>query len=227
VIIPRETLEDRAAVDAVTSAAFGRPWVDGEPVETRLLRALRDDAGWISTLSMVAERDHQIIGHVVCTRGRVGVLDALGLGPISVLPSRQRQGAGAALMHAVIGAADAARESLIALLGDPRFYIRFGFVPASSLGSKLLILPGLSTSRYGLDELPARGRRRVSIRSAIRRRLTAAGRARRSVCAPVPRSTNRSRRASARRRSGFRFGLADTGSGSVATRPVSATKQEL
>lgn len=134
VIIRRETLEDRAAVDAVTSAAFGRPGVDGEPVETRLLRALRDDAGWISTLSMVAERDDQIIGHVVCTRGRVGILDALGLGPISVLPIRQRQGAGEALMHAVTGAADAAGEPLIALLGDPRFYIRFGFVPASGVG---------------------------------------------------------------------------------------------
>lgn len=133
-IIRRETLEDRAAVDAVTSAAFGRPGVDGEPVETRLLRALRDDAGWISTLSMVAERDDEIIGHVVCSRGRVGILDALGLGPISVLPIRQRQGADETLMHAVIGAADAAGEPLIALLGDPRFYIRFGFVPASELG---------------------------------------------------------------------------------------------
>ena len=134
VIIRRETLEDRAAVDAVTSAAFGRPGADGEPVETRLLRALRDDAGWISTLSMVAERDDEIIGHVVCTRGRVGILDALGLGPMSVLPIHQRQGAGEALMHAVIGAADAAGEPLIALLGDPRFCIRFGFVPASELG---------------------------------------------------------------------------------------------
>lgn len=134
-IIRRETLEDRAAVDAVTSAAFGRPGVDGEPVKTRLLRALRDDAGWISTLSMVAEHDDEIIGHVVCTRGRLGELDVLGLGPISVLPSRQRQGAVAALMHAVIGAADAADEPLIGLLGD--------------------------------------GRRRVLIRSAIRRRLTA------------------------------------------------------
>ena len=148
-IIRREMFEDRAAVDTVTSAAFRRPGVDGEPVETRLLRALRDDAGWISTLSMVAERDDEIIGHVVCTRGRMGGLDALGLGPISVLPSRQRRGVGEALMHAVIGAADAGGEPLIALLGDPGFYSRFGFVPASELGVELLILPGLSTSRYG------------------------------------------------------------------------------
>ena len=112
----------------------GRPKAAEVTVQTRLLRALRDDAGWISTLSMVAERDDEIIDHIVCTRGRVGILDALGLGPISVLPIRQRQGAGEALMHAVIGAADAAGEPLIALLGDPRFYIRFRFVPASELG---------------------------------------------------------------------------------------------
>ena len=48
-IVRRETLEDRAAVNAVTSAAFGRSiGVDEEPVETRLLHALQDDAAWIS-----------------------------------------------------------------------------------------------------------------------------------------------------------------------------------
>ena len=37
-------------------------------------------------------------------------------------------------MHAVIGTADAAGEPLIALLGDQRFYGRFGFVEASRMG---------------------------------------------------------------------------------------------
>jgi putative acetyltransferase len=64
----------------------------------------------------------------------VGALAALGLGPISVLPAVQRQGVGTALMHAIIGAADAAGEPLIALLGDPAFYARFGFAAASAFG---------------------------------------------------------------------------------------------
>ena len=34
-------------------------------------------------------------------------------------------------MHAVLGAADASAEPLVAVLGDPRFYSRFGFVIAS------------------------------------------------------------------------------------------------
>ena len=34
----------------------------------------------------------------------------------------------------MIGAADAVGEPLIALLGDPGFYSRFGFVPSADLG---------------------------------------------------------------------------------------------
>lgn len=133
-IIRRETLEDRPAVDAVITAAFGRPGSEDPPPETTLVRALRSDVGWIGSLSLVAVRDRRVVGHVVCTRGWVGALAVLGLGPISVLPDHQRQGIGQALMHAVIGAADAAGEPLMALLGDPRFYDRFGFVDASRLG---------------------------------------------------------------------------------------------
>ncbi len=99
-----------------------------------MVRALRRDVGWIGSLSLVAECDRRIVGHVVSTRGWVGELAAVGLGPLSVLPDHQGQGVGHALMHAVIGAADATGEPLIALLGDRHFYGRFGFVEASGLG---------------------------------------------------------------------------------------------
>jgi putative acetyltransferase len=134
VIIRRETFGDRPAVDAVISAAFARSGGDDPPQETTLVQALRGDVGWIGSLSLVATRDRRIVGHVVCTRAWLGDLGVLGLGPLSVLPDCQRQGIGHALMHAIIGAADAAGEPLIALLGDPRFYGRFGFVAASGLG---------------------------------------------------------------------------------------------
>lgn len=133
-VIRRETREDHRAIDAVTSAAFRRPGGDAQPPETLLIRALRRDVGWIPTLSMVAVRDDRIVGHVVCTRGWVGEMSALGLGPLSVLPGYQRQGTGHALMQAIVGAAAAAGEPLIALLGDCGFYGRFGFVVASRVG---------------------------------------------------------------------------------------------
>jgi putative acetyltransferase len=134
VVIGPETPGDRRAIEAVISAAFRRPGSDESPPETALVQALRRDVGWIESLSLVATRDRRIVGHVVCTRGWVGELAVLGLGPISVLPDYQRHGIGQALMHAVIGAADAAGEPLIALLGDPHFYGRFGFVEASRMG---------------------------------------------------------------------------------------------
>lgn len=71
-VIRRETLGDRPAVDAVTTAAFRRPGSDQPPPETVLLQALRRDAGWIEALSLVALRDERIVGHLVCTR-RLGV----------------------------------------------------------------------------------------------------------------------------------------------------------
>lgn len=127
-------VEDWAVVDAVTSAAFDGAHVAGEPVETDLLRALRRDDAWLPAFSLVAVLDDRVVGHVVCTRGHVDAAPALGLGPISVLPPVQGRGVGTALMHTIIGAADAAGEPLIALLGDQRFYGRFGFVPASQVG---------------------------------------------------------------------------------------------
>jgi putative acetyltransferase len=70
----------------------------------------------------------------MCTRGWLGARPAVGLGPISVLPDHQRRGVGHALMHAVLAAADASGEPLVAVLGDHRFYGRLGFLVASELG---------------------------------------------------------------------------------------------
>jgi putative acetyltransferase len=128
VLIRREQPEDVTSVHALTEAAFP------EPVESRLLAELRADEGWIDALSLVAEEDGEVVGHVVCTRGRVGEAPALGLGPISVRPDRQRTGIGSALVHAVVAAAEALGEPVVVLLGDPAFYGRLGFRPAAELG---------------------------------------------------------------------------------------------
>ena len=85
-------------------------------------------------LRLIMELDGEIVGHVLCSRGSVGGVPCAGLGPIGVSPGMQGRGIGAALMHAVLGAADAVGEPAVGLLGEPAFYGRFGFVAASSLG---------------------------------------------------------------------------------------------
>lgn len=141
VIIRRELPEDIDAIREVTAAAFrGVPHSaparepGGDPGEAALVSDLRQDASWLPHLSLVAVDDEGVFGHVVATRAHVGSEPALGLGPLSVVPNRQRTGVGSALVHAVLGAADALDEILVALLGDPRYYGRFGFRPSDTVG---------------------------------------------------------------------------------------------
>jgi len=134
VLVRREAPGDVAAIRAVTAAAFARPGED-IPGEAPLVDGLRASPAWIPELSLVAvDPGGDVVGHVVCTRGKVGSAPALALGPLSVRPDWQRRGAGKALMHAVLGAADALDEPLVALLGSTSYYPRFGFRPASEYG---------------------------------------------------------------------------------------------
>jgi putative acetyltransferase len=128
---------DGPAIHAVHSAAFARPDVaDGDPVmEADLVDALRAGPDWLPALSWVAMVGDTVAGHVCCTRATVrGDVDypALGLGPLGVAPPQQRRGIGRALVHAVLGAADALDESVVVLWGHPTYYPYFGFRPASS-----------------------------------------------------------------------------------------------
>ncbi|MGW9549495.1 GNAT family N-acetyltransferase [Citricoccus zhacaiensis] len=135
VIIRAERAPDREAIRSVTAAAFRgverhapSPEPGGDPGEAVLV-------GWLRPgLSLVAVEDGLVVGHVVATRAAVGGRPALGLGPLSVHPDRQGSGIGSALMHTVLGAAEARGEPLVGLLGEPAYYSRFGFAPAVSSG---------------------------------------------------------------------------------------------
>jgi putative acetyltransferase len=133
VILRRELPSDRSAVHEVHAGAFARP---GEDVaaEAVLVDGLRDDGDVVPGLSIVAEQDGAVVGHVVCSRARLGERPSLGLGPLGVLPGHQRRGVGSALVHGVLAAADALGASEVVLLGDPAYYSRFGFVLAVPLG---------------------------------------------------------------------------------------------
>lgn len=133
-LIRREVSGDIEAIRAVHAAAFEAPAGQAVPVEPGLVDALRACDAWQPSLSLFALAGEQVVGHVVCSRAHVGGLPALGLGPLGVLPEHQRSGVGGALMHAVLGAADALNEPLVVLLGHTGYYPRFGFRPAAEYG---------------------------------------------------------------------------------------------
>jgi putative acetyltransferase len=134
-LIRRERPGDETAISQVHEDAFAQQY-EGTPVEPRLVDALRASAAWIDALSLVAVVGNAIVGHVCCTRATLlpAGHPVLGLGPLGVRQEYQGHRVGSALMHAVLGAADALDERLVALLGHPDYYPRFGFQPAATLG---------------------------------------------------------------------------------------------
>lgn len=85
-------------------------------------------------LELVAVAGEEIVGHTMAARGRLGEREALGLAPLAVAPQRQRQGFGSALVVELLRRAEAAAWPMVLLLGNPKYYGRFGFEPASRWG---------------------------------------------------------------------------------------------
>ena len=135
-LVRREVPGDASTVADVHAEAFAPMYPDSAPVEPGLVDALRASEAWLPPLSLVAEIDGAVVGHVCVTRATLGPdsLPALGLGPLGVRERHKRGGVGSALMHAVLGAADALDEGVVVLLGHPDYYPRFGFRPAAELG---------------------------------------------------------------------------------------------
>lgn len=128
--IRQEKPEDIPDIHFVNEQAFGRP------DEARLVDLLR--AKDKITLSLVAEENGRIVGHVLFSpmtiKTESGSYPAVGLGPVAVLPEMQRQGIGARLIETGLEMCRGMGETAVIVLGHPDYYPRFGFVPASQFG---------------------------------------------------------------------------------------------
>lgn len=144
-VIRRERPGDTSSTRALHDAAFERPLGGGHAVETDLLDALREEGAVIDELTFVADLGDEVVGHVVCSRARMGEGPSVGLGPIAVRPDRQGEGIGSALVAAVLVTADQLAEPSIVLFGDPGWYAHFGFEPAARHG---VVSPGAWEDRF-------------------------------------------------------------------------------
>ena len=95
--------------------------------EQFIVKALR--AAGALTLSLVAEIDGRVVGHVAFSPVIIsdGTKDWYGLGPVSVLPEYQKQGIGNSLINEGLSLLKQLGSQGCALVGDPNYYIRFGF----------------------------------------------------------------------------------------------------
>lgn len=122
-IIRAEQPGDETSIFAVNRAAFPTD------AEAKLVDMLRSDGDLY--FSHVAETDGAITGHIALSPVDAVAdgqpIKALGLGPVAVVPDRQLKGIGSQLIGAAIDWAQANDWQLIILLGEPKYYARFGF----------------------------------------------------------------------------------------------------
>lgn len=120
---------DREAVRLVNELAFG------QPSEADLVEALH--AANAATVALVAENANAIIGHILFSPVTVELANGrrlLGLAPMAVHPSNQRQGIGTRLVEEGLRQAALLGWDGVVVLGHPEYYPRFGFSPAIERG---------------------------------------------------------------------------------------------
>ena len=126
IVIRDETEADASAITELTVAAFKTLEISSH-TEQFVISALR--AAGALTISLVAELDGRVIGHIAFSP--LGMSDGTrnwyGLGPVSVLPEYQRQGVGKALILEGLARLKKLGGQGCCLVGHPDYYRKFGF----------------------------------------------------------------------------------------------------
>ena len=131
-VIREETVSDIEAITQVTIEAFKTLQVSNQ-TEQFIIKALR--AAGALTLSLVAEIDERVVGHIAFSPVMIsdGTNDWYGLGPISVLPKYQRQGIGKTLIQEGLSRLKNLGGRGCCLVGHPEYYRKFGFENVAGL----------------------------------------------------------------------------------------------
>ena len=128
--VREETEDDVTAIHEVEVAAFG------QADEAELVDALRRNGKLV--ISLIAEEHGKIEGHIgfseMETEPRLENYRILGLAPVAVMPSKQKQGIGSAMIRRGLIIAEDRGYTHVVLLGEPLYYSRFGFLPARAFG---------------------------------------------------------------------------------------------
>lgn len=126
VVIRDETDADVSAITEVTIAAFKTLAISNK-TEQYIIEALR--AASALTVSLVAEMDGRVVGHIAFSPVTIsdGARNWYGLGPVSVLPDYQCKGVGRALISEGLSRLKELNARGCCLVGHPGYYERFGF----------------------------------------------------------------------------------------------------
>jgi putative acetyltransferase len=132
IVIRDETMADAAVITKVTVAAFETLEISNH-TEQFIIEALR--SARVLTLSLVAEADDRIVGHIAFSPVTIsdGATNWYGLGPVSVMPMYQRRGIGKALIQEGLSRLKNLNAKGCCLVGHPQYYRKFGFENVAGL----------------------------------------------------------------------------------------------
>ena len=132
IVMRNETHDDVCTITEVTAAAFKTLEISNH-TEQFIIAALR--AAKVLSISLVAEMDGRVIGHIAFSPVTMsdGTRNWYGLGPVSVLPAYQRQGIGKALIQEGLSRLKDMNAQGCCLVGHPDYYRKFGFKNVSGL----------------------------------------------------------------------------------------------
>lgn len=149
-----ETKIDIPIIETVTSSAFKNA-EHSDHNEQLIIQGLRE-ANQLS-ISLVAEAETEdelektIVGHIAVSPVKIsdGSQDWYAIGPVSVLPKCQGRGVGSRLVERALEELQKStyHAAGCVVLGNPKFYSRFGFLPAGD-SSLELDIPGLEAEYF-------------------------------------------------------------------------------
>jgi len=126
---------DRSAIEGVHMSAFGQP--EGQQI-VELVNDLLEDETAKPLLSLVAERDGKLVGHILFTTARLQpgnqATSIQILAPLAVASEVQGEGIGGALIREGLKQLTESGVDLVFVLGHPRYYPKFGFQTAGLSG---------------------------------------------------------------------------------------------
>ncbi len=121
-----EQPDDKQAIFDLTVAAF-KPMAYSDGSEAPIINDLRKDGDL--TISLVAIDSNEVVGHIafspVTIAGKSN--EWYGLGPVAVRPDLQRTGIGSKIINEGLSILKSEGAAGCALIGDPDYYVRFGF----------------------------------------------------------------------------------------------------
>lgn len=137
--IRQESTQDYLEVERLIQQVFANEEFSDKQ-EHLLVARLRCGESFIRELSLVAELDNKIIGHILFTRAKIigdkSVVDTLVLAPLVVDSALQKHGIGTKLVNFGLKKAFDLGINSIMVLGDPNYYSKFGFKSACEYGIK-------------------------------------------------------------------------------------------